>query len=299
MDLGLLRAFLAVAGHRNYGQAARALALTQPTLTKQIQTLERRLGGRLFDRGRHGATLTELGTALLPEAQDLVERADALERRMVRLAAGHTGRLTVGFGLSSLQLAPRAVAAFRRLHPGVDVTLDDLPSQGQLDRLDRGELDVGFVRLPVEPHWGQIVLHADRLAVACTGPPPPDDPNDLAGWMAGRDLVRLVRSRGPGLFQQIERLHAALGLEASTVQETRDLQTVLALVAAGAGVAFVPASAAGIAPPPVTLAPIGHPAARWEVGAVWHPGRLRPLTSHFLDVVRDLGTPPSASTGDD
>ncbi|WP_064743848.1 LysR family transcriptional regulator [Actinomadura oligospora] len=294
MELGLLRAFLAVSEHRHYGRAATALALTQPTLTKQIQALERRLGGRLFDRGRHGAVLTELGAALLPEAQDLVERADALERRMVRLAAGHTGALTVGFGLSSLRLAPRAVAAFRRLHPEARVTLDDLPSQQQLDRLDRGELDAGFIRLPVDDRWGQLVLHTDRLAVACTGPPPPDDPDDLAGWLAGRDLIRLVRSRGPGLFQQIAGLCAALGLPASAAQETRDLQTVLALVAAGAGVALVPASAAGIAPPSVTLAPVAHPAAEWRIGAVWHPRRLRPLTSNFLDVVRDLSPPPGA-----
>ncbi|MFC4907559.1 LysR family transcriptional regulator [Actinomadura gamaensis] len=294
MELGLLRAFLAVAGHRHYGRAARALAVTQPTLTKQIQTLERRLGGRLFDRGRHGAALTELGAALLPEAQDLVERADALHRRMVRLAAGHTGRLAVGFGLSSLQLAPRAVAAFRRLHPGVDVTLDDLPSLQQLERLDRGELDVGFVRLPVDARWGRHVLRTDRLAIAFTRdhtPPgvPPDDPGLLAEWIAGRDLVGLVRSRGPGLYQQIERLCSALGAAPTPAQETTDLQTVLALVAAGAGVAFVPASAADIAPPPVELKPIVHPAAEWRIGAVWHPGRLRPLTGNFLDVVRGLG----------
>ncbi|MCP2342670.1 LysR family transcriptional regulator [Actinomadura rupiterrae] len=292
MELGLLRAFLAVAEYRHYGQAAHALVLTQPTLTKQIQTLERRLGGRLFDRGRHGATLTDLGAALLPEAQELVERAEALELRMARLAAGHTGLLTLGFGLSSLQFAPRAVAAFRRRHPDVNVTLDDLPSQGQLDRLERGELDVGFVRMPVEARWGRHILHTDRLAVACTGETPPDDPRHLADWIAHRGLIRLVRSRGPGLFQQITRLCAALGLDPSPAQESRDLQTVLALVAAGAGVAFVPASAADIAPPAVTLVPVAHLAAEWRIGAVWHPGRLRPLTANFLDVVRELHPSP-------
>ncbi|MFI9596699.1 LysR family transcriptional regulator [Nonomuraea sp. NPDC052265] len=293
MDLVLLRAFLTVAEHGHYGRAARTLSVTQPTLTKQIQSLEAQVGGRLFDRGRHGAVLTDLGTVLLPDAQALLRQADALTRRMARTAAGEIGKLAVGFGLSSIDLAPRIVAAFRRRHPDAHVTLDDMSSQAQLDRINAGDLDVGFVRLPLDGGWGRLPLAGDRLALACADhdDQPPHDVGDLARWVARHDFLQLVQERGPGLARQINRLCAAVTVRPAIVQEAQDLQTVLALVAAGVGVAFVPASAHRIAPSSVTITPIRHPAAEWQIAVVWKDERLRPLTTGFLDLVREHGHP--------
>ncbi|WP_433331037.1 LysR substrate-binding domain-containing protein [Spirillospora sp. CA-294931] len=274
MEVASLRAFLAVADRRNYGRAALDLSVTQPTLTKQIQALEARVGGRLFSRGRHGATLTELGAILLPEARDLVCRADALELRMARAARGEVGRLSVGFGLSSIETAPRAVAAFRRRYPGVTVTLDDMSSHSQLERLATGELNVGFVRLPVGDAGGQVLLGTDRLAMATSG----------EGAADVQEFVQLRRERGPGLVGQIDRYRAAAGITAPIVQEADDLQTVLALVAAGVGAALVPSGATRIAPSSVTLTPVRHPDAEWRIGAVWNAARPNPLTSNFIEV---------------
>lgn len=278
MDIGLLRAFLAVAEHRNYGRAARELLVTQPTLTKQIQSLEARVGGRLFRRGRHGATLTELGSSLVLEAQDLVRRSDALDRRMGRMARGEVGRLSIGFGLSSIERAPRLVAAFRRRYPEARLVLDDMSSREQLDRLATGELDVGFMRPPPGGAWGSLALGTDRLALATTSGADLSDPGDL---------VQLRRDRGPGLVGQIDRLCEALDIRPRVVQESQDLLTVLALVAAGVGAAFVPAGAARVAPHPVVVTPIDHPAAQWQVAVVWDPGRAHPMTARFLDLVRE------------
>ncbi|WP_207399980.1 LysR family transcriptional regulator [Actinomadura fibrosa] len=354
MDIRLLRAFLAVAEHGTFGRAAAASSVTQPALTKQIQALEARAGGRLLHRGRHGAALTELGAALLPEARDLVRRADALARRMDRLARGEIGRLAVGFGMSSIELAPRAVAEFRRRRPDADVTLDDMSTRVQVERLEAGELDVGFVRLPVDERWGRLALRTDRLALAVPLPPPPGGTTpgsgsadlppgsgsadlppgsgsaDLppgsgsAGLPSGpgapdlparagsvdlpagpgasgavgvdglpdgvraRPFVRLARAKGPGLAEQVERFRAAAGITGPVVQEAHDLQTVLALVAAGVGCALVPAGARPITPPQARLLPIAHPAAEWRVGVIWDRRSPGPLVRAFLGVVREL-----------
>ncbi|MGW2150375.1 LysR substrate-binding domain-containing protein [Nonomuraea bangladeshensis] len=286
MDLGLLRAFLAVTEHRHYGRAADRLNITQPTLTKQIQTLEAQVGGRLFDRGRHGATPTRLGALLLPEAQSLVRHADALTQRMTRMARGEAGTLTVGFGLSSIDLVPRLVAAFRRRCPGAHVTLDDMSSQRQLDEIRAGRLDVGFVRPPREAGWEHLPVGTDRLALAHAGEPPPR-PADLPGWVARHDFLQLAQVKGPGLAGQIDRFCDATGIRPTVIQEAHDLQTVLALVAAEAGAAFVPASAARIAPAPVTITPIGHPAAAWQISAVWNREHMHALTAGFLALIRE------------
>jgi DNA-binding transcriptional LysR family regulator len=280
-----LRAFVAVAEQRGFGQAARSMAITQPALSKQIQALENELGGGvLFARGRHGAALTEFGTTLLPQARELVTAADEFTRRAHRLARGEAGRLSIGFGLSAIDLAPRAVAAFRRSHPDVEISLEDLPSAVQADRIRAGELHVGFVRLPAGADLRQRVLRRDHLAVASSGGVPADVP----GWLGEQRLVRLARAKGPGLAAQIDRLCASWGIRPGTLHETHDLQTVLALVAAGTGPALVPAAAARIAPPAVRLTGLDDPAAAWDVGVAWHPTQHTDLVAGFLGVLTAL-----------
>jgi DNA-binding transcriptional LysR family regulator len=278
-----LSAFVAVADHHGYGRAARSLAITQPALTKQIQALERELGGTLFTRGRHGATLTEFGALLLPQARELVTAADEFTRRARHHSRGERGRLTLGFGLSTIDLAPRAVAAFRRSYPQVDVSLEDLPSTVQVDRIRTGALHAGFLRLPVGEDLHQRVLCRDRLALASTAPVP----DDIAHWLGAQRLVRLAQAKGPGLTAQIDRLCTAWRIHPGTLHETHDLQTVLALVAAGIGPALVPATAARIAPPTVTVTPIEDLAAVWDVGIAWYPTQHTALVANFLTVVTD------------
>lgn len=105
-DLRQLQAFVMLAETANYREAASRLFITQPALTKQIQGLELALGSTLFNRGRHGAELTAIGTQLLPQARALVEHGKGFEHHALALASGAAGRLKIGFGLSSFALAP-------------------------------------------------------------------------------------------------------------------------------------------------------------------------------------------------
>ncbi|TWD81577.1 DNA-binding transcriptional LysR family regulator [Kribbella amoyensis] len=267
MDLRLLRAFATVARTGNYGVAASELSTSQPALTKQIQVLERRIGATLFVRGRQGARLTTAGEALLPDALDLLARSEAFERRASSVAAGEEGSLAVGFGLSGIEVAPRTVALFRSRYPGVAVSLDDMSSATQCEELLAGRLHVGFVRLPVPAGLEHLRLRRDRLTLAL--PVTMDPPTRIPSWLDGRPLLRLRPDRGPGLADQISRLYDELGARPAVLQEAADLQTVLALVAAGVGPAVVPASAGSIASDAVKLVPLRGKAAVWWIGAAW------------------------------
>ncbi|GAB3880360.1 hypothetical protein GCM10029964_034630 [Kibdelosporangium lantanae] len=85
---------------------------------------------------------------------------------------------------------------------------------------------------------------------------------------------------------QIDQLCAAWQVQPGTLHETHDLQTVLALVAAGTGPALVPATAVGIAPKSVRFTDIDDPAAAWDVGVAWHPDQDTALVENFLTVLR-------------
>ncbi|MBS2537440.1 LysR family transcriptional regulator [Catenulispora sp. NF23] len=287
MEDRLVRAFVAVADHGTFGAAAQTLAVTQPALTKQIQALEARIGGALFRRGRLGARLTPLGRTLLPDARDAVDRLDAFELRAKRLTAGGAGRLALGFGLSTIDIAPRAVAEFRRRNPDVGVTLDDMATAIQLERLRRGQLDAGFARLPVDPDLSVLELGTDQLMLAVPGNA--DTEPGVRELIARHGLVTLVQTKGPGFVNQVQRYLAAEGIKPRVVQRANDLQTVIALVAAGVGVALVSARApVVVAPERIRWLTIDHEAARWGVGVVWGGGEPGPALAAFLEVTREL-----------
>lgn len=151
MNTRLLKAFLMLAEKGNYADAARALFISQPALTKQINLLESQVNMSLFSRGRHGAILTAGGRRLLPEAEKVVRQTQLFMQHAERVSKGVEGHISVGFGLSSFYLAPRCIADFRRDYPGVEMSLTDLPSFQQYALLQNDELQVGFVRVP--PQW--------------------------------------------------------------------------------------------------------------------------------------------------
>lgn len=284
MELRLLRAFVNAAREPTFSEAARALSITQPALTKQIQQLESIVGTPLFRRGRHGADLTSAGNALLDDAREIVDRVGHLESRAKRVASGEEGHLAVGFGLSSITVAPRAVAAFRAKTPGVSVRLEDMSSSAQLERVRTGALDIAFARLPIPSGLRSFPVLSDHLAIAHPAEwAAPRDDSSLATWLDQHPLVRLSTGRGPGLAAQISRFITARGAQPPAIQDADDLQTVLALVAAGVGAAIVPESARIVAPPRVNMVRLSGRGASWNVGVAWRPDNETPVVRAFLD----------------
>ncbi|HXH34173.1 MAG TPA: LysR substrate-binding domain-containing protein [Plantibacter sp.] len=290
MELRLLRAFVHAARETTFSGAAITLSLTQPALTKQIQQLEAIVGTSLFHRGRHGSELTAAGLALLDDAREIVDLAARFDARAKRVAGGEEGRLTVGFGLSSITVAPRAVAAFRAKTPGVSVSLEDMSSSAQLELVRNGRLDIAFARLPIPVDLHSVPVLTDHLAIAHpTGWEAPRNDRLLAEWLDRHPLVRLSASRGPGLAAQTSRFIVALGAQPAAIQDADDLQTVLALVAAGVGFAIVPESAGIVAPPRVEMVRLSGRGASWSVGVAWRPDNETPVVRGFLDELEPPG----------
>lgn len=144
LELRLVRYFTVVAEHLNFSRAAAELHLAQPSLSRQIQRLEHRLGVRLLDRTPHGALLTEAGKALLPEAHALLRAA----RRAALTARAYTpaGKVVIGY-VEDLVITS-AVLALRRRYPDADIATRHLECHEEGAFTD-GQVDVLVARAPL------------------------------------------------------------------------------------------------------------------------------------------------------
>lgn len=283
MNTRLLKAFLMLAEKGNYADASRALFISQPALTKQINVLESQVNMSLFSRGRHGAILTAGGRRLLPEAEKVVRQTQVFMQHAERVVKGVEGHIVVGFGLSSFHLAPRCIADFRRDYPGVEMSLTDLPSFQQYELLQNDELQVGFVRVPPPVALEYLPLFTDRLVLVAPAASPT---MPAAEWLTKRPLLRLHAERGRGLNAQIDRFLHDNGLFISSTQLTDDIQTIVAMVVAGIGVAILPTSVTHIAPPELVMIPLTGESISWKVGIAWDPGKEDVIRDNFIASIR-------------
>jgi DNA-binding transcriptional LysR family regulator len=133
MELRQLRYFVAIADAGNISRAAKKIFLTQPALSRQIKALEEELGLCLLERQAHSIRLTPAGELLLPEARELLQRAEQMLDRV--RAAGHGVRLRAG-------MLSATVETFMQSHPDARVELFDLSTAEMLAGLEDGQLDV-------------------------------------------------------------------------------------------------------------------------------------------------------------
>jgi DNA-binding transcriptional LysR family regulator len=292
IELRLWRQFAAVAGELHFGRAARSLHMTQPPLTQGIAQLERLLGVRLFERTKRSVQLTPAGEALLPQVQELLARARELPQQARAAAAGELGRLRIAFvSTVGFALLPQWLRSFRARHPRVQMELIEATGDVQVDAFARGEIDAGFMlhspgfaprglqHRPVarEPLVLAVpdahpLAHAPRLALA---------------RVLAEPLVIFPRRIVPSLHDAVLGMYHAAGLEPRVVQEAIQMQTIVNLVSAGLGLAWVPDSVRQFQRSGVVYRQLGGRQAasvpECETTLVWE--RMTPALERFLEVV--------------
>jgi DNA-binding transcriptional LysR family regulator len=286
LELAELRAFLVLANHLHFGQAAEALHVSQPALTKQMQRLEAKVAGPLLVRGYRRVTLTPAGEILRDRAQSLLREAEIAEQ-MVRLAvSGKAGLLQIGFGIASLAAGlPDILTRFRQHFPEVQVTMRDMSTPDQIEALERGDIDVGFLRLPVERAELVTVPVLEETLVAAV----PRGMSYRKGLFGLRNepFVVISRSDSASFFDHLVQTCRAAGFSPRIVQEVNELFTVLNLVRAGIGVSLVPRSASLMRVPDVRLLDTKLPAAKWRIGLAWRKvDQSDPLVRNFVSIAR-------------
>ena len=247
IELRLWRQFVAVAETLHFGRAALQLHMTQPPLTQGIAQLERLLGARLFDRTKRSVQLTGVGEVLLPQARELLARALALPAQARAAAEGEAGRLRLGFvSTVGFTLLPTWVRTFRSAHPRVHLELLEATGDVQVPVLERGDLDAGFLlHSPGFAPAGLAHLRVARepLVLAIPEQHPLATARGLTlQRVLAEPLVIFPRRILPSLHDAVFGVYHAAGCEPQVAQEAIQMQTIVNLVSAGLGLAWVPHS---------------------------------------------------------
>ena len=177
MEIRTLRYFLAVAREENMTRAAEILHVTQPTLSKQLKSLEEELGKKLFTRHSFSIKLTDEGILLRDRAEDLVQMADKIEQEFLSLDDITGGELYFGLAESyQIKYLARAIKVFKEQYPSLHYHITSGDTEQIADKLDKGLLDFlvlaelpdnrkyEYISFPESDVWGLIIPADDPLA---------------------------------------------------------------------------------------------------------------------------------------
>lgn len=247
MNLEQLRGFVEVARVGHFTRASETLHLAQPSLSRQISTLERELGTRLLHRARGHISLTPAGEALLPRAQRILAEVEAIGEEIDELAGLRRGRVRLGAPPTlCVSLVAEAISTFHRAHPGVDLHLAEGGSRSLVDRLAVGDLDIALItasdaRPPHGVTLSRVALLEEELVVVTSSADPLVRPGSSIGMAELADLPLIALDRSYDLRATTDAAFRAAGLAPDPVLEGPEMDAVLRFVERGLGVAVVPA----------------------------------------------------------
>ena len=248
MELRQIRSFLSIAETLHFGRTAELIHISQPALSLQIRALEEEVGVRLFERNRRKTTLTAAGFAFRDHAAVALSQLEQAIRRAKLAANGKLGLLRIGFiSTAGSEIVPDIVRQFRELNPEVEFSLRNILTAEQVQMLETGSLDIGFLRLPIGGHSALDVVTVHREPFVLIVP----SSHKLAKRkavrlreLADQDFVMYERTYAPGFHDLIFGILRDARIVPNVTQTAGEIPTLISLVDSGMGITILPASAA-------------------------------------------------------
>ena len=245
MNLDQLQSFVTVAQLGNFTRAAEQLHLAQPSLSRQIASLETDLGAELFHRARGGSTLTTAGESLLPLARRMLADAESVRRELGELAGLRRGRVRLGATPTlCISLVAEVLSTFHGSYPEIELHVSEKGSLRLLDELAAGELDLALITTSDVMSSDRFVvtpLLEEEVVVISSASSAPITARDAISLEAVAELPQVLFSSTYDLRSATDAAFRAAALTPNVVLEGAEMDAVLRFVERGLGVAIVPA----------------------------------------------------------
>jgi DNA-binding transcriptional LysR family regulator len=293
IEMRHLRYFIAVAESQSIIAASRMLNIVQPALSRQIRDLEDQVGTPLLIRHTKGVELTSAGASFLHDAKQMLrDAADACERAN-RIGQGLSGTLKIGVLPNYLSL-PETLSIlrhFREHQADVILSVEPMLSLQQAQSIRSGELDGGIMAWRPKDDAAlsgvRLLREGFVLAMPTASTHASSAPESLAD-VAAEKFIWFSRDRSAPQHDTLIAACARAGFVPNIAQIGTDIPTILGLVAAGMGCAFVPASVKPVCPPTVHLVPLKDLNAQFDVEFVFSAGTYPRTVERFLASVRSV-----------
>jgi DNA-binding transcriptional LysR family regulator len=281
-----LTGFIAVAEELHFGRAAERLNMTQPPLSRQIQKLEKIIGTELLERDNRKVQLTPAGEAFLEEARRLMALANRAPVTARRIATGRSGMLRVGFtAASGFSILGPLLEEISAIIPDVDIDLQELVTGEQVQGLLSGGLDLGLARPPFNRDiFDSHLLYKESMMLAVpSGHPLAELTRPIEDSDVGDEpLIMHSPTKATYFYDLVVRM---LPIQhANVVHTVSQILTMVSLVAARRGVAFVPHSATLLAIKGVEFLPLAGFESEQpvELHAIWNRKVANPALRRLL-----------------
>ncbi|MAA63468.1 MAG: LysR family transcriptional regulator [Alteromonadaceae bacterium] len=287
MDTQSLSAFVAIVDHQSFSEAAEALHLTQPAISKRLASLENQIGTALIDRRQRGMALTDAGSRLLPYARRILDELHNARLDLETTTHRIAGRLPViashHIGLHHL---PAWLRRFNREFPQVELALQFMDSESAFEQMRRRVCELAFVTLndAMDQHFNVHEQWADPMVFVCGKTHPLADVRQptlasLAPYSA------LLPDTGTATYRVVSRLFLSEGLTLNPQMPTNYLETLKMMTSVGLGWSVLPLK---MTDESLVRLEVPHQLER-TLGAVGLAGReLSPAARALLRIVKDM-----------
>lgn len=298
MDVRALRYFVETVRHASFTQAAKALFVTQSTVSKMIRQLEEEAGTPLLIRDGHTARPTDTGRVMYQRGMQVLETMRQLSQELRQTADLDRGALEVGIPPMINLLFTPVVKRFRELHPGIHLTLREGTGQAVEGLVASGELEVGATILPVAPDGGLAAQLFGSYPIWVIGPP--DAPwagKTSLPLSALRDARLLIPTDDFAVTRRLRQAFADAGFQPGIAAQSAHWDFLVAMASAGLGVALLPEPLMQrMKTRGLSTAKLAKSGMQWEVGHIWlQSGYLSFAARAWLDVCDAvLGKPRKA-----
>lgn len=292
MELRHLKYFVVVAEELNFSRAATRLYISQPALSRQIKNLEDELGVILLLRQSAGLKLTESGVLFLAKAKDILCQSQALVETIQTRYGNPDKPLRIGYIPTVLQsFLGDALHRFGLAYPQVSIEFQEMPPAEQVKALRDGKIDIAFMGNPPEELGKEFSIRCVKQ-VPITALLP--ETHSLASCnsidlaeLASEPFIGMAEATFPGRNDRIRDTCRCAGFIPNLHLFADSHVSMIALVAAGQGVAIMPSEAEALPHPQVVFMPLHQPIYYARSTAMYRQEITHPLLNCFLELLNE------------